>query len=319
MTPQEKQKLFANEIESCVDLINQTWNVPIFRNQKNEVVDLERVIVAIFEHAQESAKYLADRFACQPEFRAITQARREHLAAISTPENPADYFYDGIEDALSHFSDSIQKMHEKLHLSLSERQDPVLDRVKSDFTGFKECTPREFTKYLQLYEADYDVAYDFSMKKMAQSIGDFKGMSSKYLLSNSLPELNSQFNLTENLRKGRDLTHQFISNVFRHAMAVQQYCNIQEIKAELNQIDPKAPFINELVVLNTPWAALTSKHNPKQQKAPAKLQSKAAELSDVQQKVLLQPLSKEEKLKAMQDKKEKDKALIASIYGTPNP
>lgn len=315
MKKEEKENLFSNEKKACVDLINQTWDVPIFRNKKGGIIDLETVVGMVFDEARESAKKHTESGVCQDDFYRIRDERRDHLKATATQDGHADFFCDGVHEAICHFKESLDVMYKNSFLSLTERLRPVLNYVKSEVSGFEQCVPLEYSKYLELYAADTDVAYDFSMEKMKANVSEFSGMSGEDLNTDSFPELNSLYNITQNVRNGRKLDSTFISHVFMHAMAVQRYCNNLEIAAELRKIDIKAEFTNDMVVLETPWAKIAAESNPKAQRPPEKLFEGQPDQSVVKAPVL----SKEEQESQERDKKERAKKLILSIYGQNQP
>jgi hypothetical protein len=315
MKKQDKEDLFSNEAKACVGLISQTWDVPIFRNKKGEVIDLEKVVGMVFTEARESARNHTESSVCQDDFYRIRDERRDHLKATATQEGHADFFCDGVHEAICHFKESLDVMYKSSFLSLTDRLRPVLNYMKGEISGFEQCVPFEYGKYLELYAADTDVAYDFSMEKLKANVSEFSGMSGEDLNADSFPELNSLYNITQNVRNGRKLDSTFISHVFMHAMAVQRHCNNLEISAELRQIDIKADFTNDMVVLNTPWATIAAASNPKPQRPPEKLFERQPDQSAVKAPML----SKEEQESQERGRKERARKLILSIYGQNQP
>lgn len=314
MKAEQKAQLFQNEIDACTDLIEQTWNTPVFTNQQNQPVELKTVVAGIFAHAQESAKNLIESFAGQDAYYAARNDRKKHLATL-TPSGL--HYFDGICDALEHFYDSLDDLHRKSYIGLEDRLKPIIMAVKQEFIGFEQCLPRDYGKYLSLYEADEDVAFEFSMEKMKRDVERFTGMNMDQLRSEPFSERNSLYNITQmKVRSGFGADYIFITNIFVHAMLVQRHCNLKEIEAEFQQVETKAPFINELVTLETPWAKLASANSKRAQRKPDRLEDYIESMHAIQ----TTPVATVEPPKVSEeDRKAKAQALIKSIYGDQQP
>jgi hypothetical protein len=304
MNEKEKQELFAQELESSVALLSKTWDIAIIRNNRNEVVELKDFVSAIIEKSREVSKNLIESHVAQDSFYKAKDNRKATIEGNKPEGLRVPHYYDGIFEAIDRFK-------------------PVMDFVNKEFSGFEQNLPLDFSKYLQLYDADYDVAFDFSQKKWQRELEEFKGMDLGIYSDFSLASCNSPFNIVNEIERGNKPDKTFVFNIFRHIMCIQQEVNTKDIENEIQMIDTKAPFSNELMVLDSPWAILAAENTDRKRTGPEQLTPELLGLMTDHEK---QKQTKEKTAQAHQptqesaeEKKKKADALIKKIYGTPQP
>lgn len=307
MTKDDRKKLIDSEIEACTDLIRRTWDIPaLIRNGTS--IDLREAVTVIFGHAADTAKNLFDTLSLGDDCRVVRNGRRDFLKQSFGGDVSKSYFCDGIYEAICHLDRSLEVMQKAHYSSLANRMNPVVQSLRNSISGFGQCAPKDFSKFLELYSADKDVAHDFSMGHLERDIADFKGLSGDILVGYVFPELNTQWNIAVEMGNGRPMVNSFIGNIFRHAELVERHCNHLEIIAEYRQIDTRAPFTNEMVTFDTPWAKLAVRENPEPARPPERIPKPPIDGPKL-------VIGVEEQARIEAQRQEKSRALVESIYG----
>ncbi|MFK4132377.1 hypothetical protein ACI2KR_08860 [Pseudomonas luteola] len=268
------------------------------------------MVTEIFDYAQSVAQWKISRFASYETTEHLAQTREWHLKHLYGHSD--NDLYDGVIQAITNAEKIFSAMHHAQRLSIEDSLVDLFTSLKSRYEGLEQVCPKDFDKYLKLYDADEDIAFEFSETNKSQLMDAFIGEKARILWP--LPESGSLYNTLSHVRtRNYDLHEALTSHVFCHAVCCVILNNNLEVEAELNKIKTDAPFVNERVELRGKWIDQAMKLTGLAQTGPFKMPS-SSNGTPSQTTLTL----KNDPIQNDDLKKQRASDLISSIYGSPS-